>query len=272
MTVQDPLLIKTTKIFGWIAGVLATCWLVFFIATQFFQDKLIFQSTKLSPDHVFTFDQPFKEYTIKTSDHETLSAILFPAAEGPKGLILYFHGNAGNLQRWGKYAPGFTTLGYDILMVDYRGYGKSTGTPSELVLYEDALRVNQWADSLVRGKLIIYGRSLGSGVATNLASKVKADLLILETPFYELKDAISSWLQPFVHLKYEFPNYRFLPEVKCRKVIIQGTKDAVVPFSSAIKLKPLLGADDEFVVVEGGAHNNLTEFQIFHETLKKVLQ
>jgi pimeloyl-ACP methyl ester carboxylesterase len=241
------------------------------MTAQFIQDRLIFQSTKLSADHIFTFDQPFSEHSIETSDHETLSALLFPASQKSKGLILYFHGNAGNLQRWGKYANDFTALGYDILMVDYRGYGKSTGTPTENLLYDDALSVHQWAEPLAHGKLIIYGRSLGTGVATNLATKIRSDLLILETPFYELKDAIHIGLQPFVHLKHEFPNYKFLTEVKCRKVIIQGTRDSVVPYSSAIKLKSLLGPEDEFVVIENGGHNNLTDFPIFHDTLKKVL-
>jgi pimeloyl-ACP methyl ester carboxylesterase len=251
--------------------VLVACWLIIVMAAQFFQDKLVFQGRILPADHVFKFNQPFAEHSIKTQDGNTLSAILFPAEGDARGLILYFHGNAGNLQRWGEYAPDFTTLGYDILMVDYRGYGKSTGIPSEALLYDDALRVNQWSDSIPHKKLVVYGRSLGAAVATNLAIKINPDLLVLETPFYELKDAVNGWLQPFVNLKHEFPNYKFLPVVKCRKVILQGTKDAVVPFSSAIKLKPLLGPGDEFVVIDDGGHNNLTKFPLFHETLKRVL-
>lgn len=264
-------LIKTFKIIGWTAGSLLVCWLIVLMATQFLQDKLVFQSRKLPADHVFTFNQKFSEHSIETKDGETLSALFFPADSASKGLILYFHGNAGNLQRWGDYAPDFTSLGYDILFVDYRGYGKSTGTPDEQSLYDDAMIVKIWSDSIPKKQFIIYGRSLGSGVATYLASKTNADLLILETPFYELKDAVNAWLKPFVHLKYEFPSYKFLPLVKCKKVIIQGTKDSVVPFWSAEKLKPLLGADDEFVVIEGGEHNNLSEFDVFHETLRRVL-
>jgi pimeloyl-ACP methyl ester carboxylesterase len=267
-----PLLNKTRKIISWTLGILLVCWLLLIMSTEFIQDKLVFQATKLAPDHVFTFNHRFEEHAIKTKDGETLSALLFPADSASKGLILYFHGNAGNLQRWGEYAPDFTTLGYDILMVDYRGYGKSTGVPDETSLYDDAVEILKWAEGIAHKKLIIYGRSLGSGVACNLAARSNPDLLILETPFYELKDAVSTWLRPFVHLKYEFPNYKLLPQVKCRKVIIQGTKDSVVPYESAVKLKPLLGGQDEFVVVAGGGHNNLSEFSIFHETLRRVLR
>ncbi len=263
--------IKPKKIIGWTTGTLIALWLMVVVVTQLFQDKFIFQATRLSADHVFRFNQPFSEHFIKTPDNETLNALLFPAVENSKGLILYFHGNAGDLQRWGQYASDFTSLGYDILMIDYRGYGKSTGTPSEKLLYDDALTISKWADTIPHSKLIIYGRSLGTGVATNLATKVNADLLVLETPFYELKDAVNVWLRPAVDLKHEFPNYNFLTQVKCRKVIIQGTDDSVVPYSSAIKLKPLLGPADEFVVIEDGQHNNLTEFPVFHETLKRVL-
>jgi pimeloyl-ACP methyl ester carboxylesterase len=263
--------IKSIKIIGWTAGILLACWLIIFTCTLFIQDKLVFQARHLPADHAFHFDESFREHVLKTRDGETLSVLHFLSGSS-KGLILYFHGNAGNLQRWGEYANDFTSLGYDVVMPDYRGYGKSTGAPSETTLYEDARTVKAWTDSIPHKRLIIYGRSLGTGVATNLAADIDADLLILETPFYELKDAVNAWLKPFVHLKYEFPNYRNLPRVKCRKIIIQGTDDAIVPFSSAIKLKPLLGPDDEFVVIEGAAHNNLTDFELYHRTLRKLLQ
>ncbi|MDF1550781.1 MAG: alpha/beta hydrolase [Bacteroidales bacterium] len=103
------------------------------------QDKLIFQSTKLSSNYEFNFNQPFNEYTLKTADNEQLNLLLFKTnISQARGIIIYFHGNAGNLNRWGKYAVDFTSLRYDVLMVEYRGYGKSTGTPTEEVLYSDS--------------------------------------------------------------------------------------------------------------------------------------
>lgn len=240
-----------------------------------FPEKFIFQPKMLAADHVFQFDQPFEEHFIKTLDGETLNALLFKSPTPPKGFILYFHGNAGNLQRWGNYAIDFTKLGYDILMVEYRGYGKSTGKPSEVDFYSDAQLVLDWAKANIPfSRLIIYGRSLGSGVATQLAVKNTPDLLILETPFNELRGAINTPLQPLLFLfpaRYHFPNDKNIPLLKCKKVIFHGTLDWVVPLSSALKLKPLLSRDDLFFVIEGGGHRNLNKFKKFQTALAEVL-
>ena len=235
----------------------------------FFQDTFIFQGTALSKDHVFKFNQKFEEHFIPTSDGQTINALLFHSQQdSSKGLILYFHGNAGNLQRWGEYAVDFTKLEYDILMIDYRSYGKSTGKPTEKNLYQDAQTVFDWAKQNIRyKKLVIFGRSLGSAVATNLAATAQPDLLILETPFDELSSVLYS-----MPSRFEFPNNTNLPKVKCEKLIIHGTNDGVVPLSSAEKLKPLLNDNDRFVVIEDGNHNNLREFPEYHRALEEFLE
>lgn len=255
------------KIVGILAGAYALAYLAFFVL----QDQFIFFSQRLPPDHVFEFKQPFKEYFIKTDSGDSLNALLFETDESRylsgRGLILYFHGNADNLQRWGNYAVDFTQLGFDILMVDYRGYGKSSGTPSETILYKDAQVVSNWAkENLDYSNLIIYGRSLGTAVASNLAAKVKPEVLILETPF----DKINSVLYGFTST-YKFSNVNHIKEVTCPIVIFQGTEDWVVPMYSAERLKPYLKKEDRFVVIEGGSHNNLRDFKLYHETLKSVL-
>jgi len=251
------------KILGGIMLLYGVAWCIFF----FFQDRFIFQSHVLPPEYVFRFDQKFEEYTISTADGEKLNALLF-RAESSKGLILYFHGNANNLQRWGEYAIDFTALGYDVLMTDYRGYGKSTGTPTEENLYSDAKLILEWVKSnlLPYTRLIIYGRSLGSAVATNLAIHSNPDLLILETPF----DKLSSALYLFSST-YSFSNYSMLPDVKCKRAIIHGEEDGVVPLSSALRLKPLLSSQDHFIVIEGGSHNDLRDFKAYHKVLKELL-
>lgn len=240
-----------------------------------FPEKFIFQPKMLAVDHVFQFDQPFEEYFIKTPDREKLNALLFKSPTPSKGFIIYFHGNAGNLQRWGKYAIDFTQLGYDILMVEYRGYGKSTGKPSEVDFYADAQVVLDWAkENIPFSRLIIYGRSLGSGVATHLAIKNSPYLLILETPFNELKGVINTPLQPLLSLfpaRYHFPNDKYIRLLKCRKIIFHGTLDWVVPLSSALKLKPLLSEEDRFFIIKGGGHRNLNKFKEFHTRLAEVL-
>jgi hypothetical protein len=240
-----------------------------------FPEKFIFQPKMLASDYVFQFDQLFEEHFIKTRDGETLNVLLFKSPTPSKGFIIYFHGNAGNLQRWGKYAIDFTQLGYDILMVEYRGYGKSTGKPSEVGFYSDAQVVLDWAkENIPFSRLIIYGRSLGSGVATHLAIKNAPDLLILETPFNELKGVINTPLRPLLSLfpaRYHFPNDKNIPLLKCKKVIFHGTLDWIVPLSSALKLKPLLSPDDRFFIIEGGGHRNLNKFKEFKTRLAEVL-
>ncbi len=253
----------TTKILGLVLLV----YLILLAGFYLFQDRFVFQSQSLPSNYTFTFDQPFEEYFIATGTGENLNALLFKTSQPAKGLILYFHGNADNLQRWGNYAVDFTSLGYDILLMDYRGYGKSTGTPDETILYSDAQAVLTWAQANIpHNKLILYGRSLGSAVATNLATTANPALLILETPFDELNSALYTFSS-----KYKFPTKDFLARVTCKKILIHGTNDWVVPLSSALNLKPLLNDSDQFVIIEGGSHNNLRDFDEYHKTLKEVL-
>ena len=257
-------------------GIGLIVYLVAWMGFYMFQDKIIFQHKKLDKKYTFRFDQPFDEHFIQTEDGESLNALLFKTQKPSKGLILYFHGNADNLQRWGEYAVDFTKLGYDILLADYRGYGKSTGVPTEIDFYRDAMAILGWAKANIpHSHLIIYGRSLGSAVASNLAMVANPDLLILETPFDDLKGAMFAPLGPllnFFSLHYEFSTKTFLAKVTCKKVIIHGSKDRVVRLSSALRLKPLLGADDRFVIITGGSHRNLRDFESYHTTLADVLR
>ena len=127
-----------------------------------FQDKLIFFPEKLSEEHEYGFARDFEEKYFQIDEQTKLNAIHF-FAKNKKGTILYFHGNAGSLDSWGHVAREFVDLGYDVLLPDYRGFGKSTGPFSEEALYADArflydflLTENEASD------IIIYGRSLGT--------------------------------------------------------------------------------------------------------------
>ncbi len=258
-----------------VAGIVLLIYIVIAIGFYLLQDKIIFQPDRLPLDYSFTFHQPYREYFIPTHDGENLNALLFNATQPSKGLILYFHGNADNLQRWGEYAVDFTNLGYDVLMPEYRGFGKSTGTPSEENLYADASLLLRWAQTNVpHSRLIIYGRSLGSAVASHLATEVTPALLILETPFDEIKGVVYPPFRPFLYFlptRHTFSNKQNLLRVKSRKAIIHGTDDWVVPLSSALKLKPQLGPKDQFVIIEEGGHKNLCDYDLYHATLKEVL-
>ena len=215
-------------------GILLAVHLIASVTIFFFQDNIIFQCKPLSKDYLFTFQRDssqtkLEEYFIKTEDGDSLNALLFRTKLKSKGLVLYFHGNADNLQRWGKYSVDFTRLGYDILMMDYRGYGKSTGKPSETDLYKDALTVFRWSQTNLKyNKLVIYGRSLGSAIASNLATAVNPDLLILETPFDELNGAVYEPIKPLLYLlplHSKFSNKSFVPWIITFGHFTFGKKD-----------------------------------------------
>lgn len=254
------------------ALVIFSIYIVVIANVYFFQEKLIFQSVKLSENHQFSFNIPFNEYLIRTIDNEHINALLFKTESfRPKGLIIYFHGNADNLERWGNYAVDFTSLGYDVLMIDYRGYGKSSGIPSEEAIYNDAELIWAWAKRKFEySKWILYGRSLGAAVASHLAAKVNPDLLCLETPFDDLNSARANALIPF-KLKYKFANKDHLSKVDCKIFIIHGTRDWIVPVSSALSLKPLLKKGDQIFIIPKGGHKNLRKFKIYHEKLREFL-
>lgn len=259
---------RSIKIVGIIFGILLLCYCITWFSFYLFQDQIVFQSKPLAANYKFTFDQPFEEHSISTADGSVLNSLLFRTQPPSKGLILYFHGNADNLQRWGNYANDFTSLDYDVLMMDYRGYGKSSDSPTEETLYADALLILKWAQiNVSHTKLIIYGRSLGSAIASQLATVVEPDLLILETPFDELSGALYT-----MPSRYQFSNKAFLANVKCKTIIVHGTDDWVVPLSSAQRLKPLLKGGDQFIIIEGGGHNDLRDFELYHKTLASALE
>ena len=251
---------------------IAAIWL---IAYQF-QHKYIFLPTRLADNTRFQFDGNFEEISLSLNNAEDkLSGIYFKAADTSSFLVLYFHGNADNLQRWGNFAKDFTRLGFDFFAIDYPGYGKSPGTPSEEGIYESALAAWEWAEERYPPeKIIIYGRSMGSAPASYIASKKRARQLFLETPFFSMEQLLEEHAPIVFRLaspKYRFPVHQFIAESELPVFIFQGTNDRLVPLSNAEKLKPLLKSGDEFIIIEGGKHKNLNTFEAYHKNLERLL-
>ena len=263
-----PLILPTSmhKLVKILLGLISGLFLIYLVGFGIifsFQDRYIFQRQILDQGH--TFSHAAQELNIPSSEGVTLNALLFKSPDTTKGLILYFHGNRHSLERWGRYAADLKGLGYDILMVDYRGYGKSSGIPSETGLYQDAEAVYAWAKKNFPDlPLIYYGRSLGTGVATHLATKYLPEKLVLETPFDELKNVVPIYFRFLLHLlplRHAFLNKDRLSKITCPILILHGTQDQIVPLSSALNLKPLLKPSDVFVIVPGGRHNNLLRIE-----------
>lgn len=237
------------------------------------QEKLIFFPEKLSLDYQFTFEGRFEEVNFNTETNVVLNALHF-RADSSRGLVLYFHGNAGALNTWGDVAKDFLPHHYDILIVDFRGYGKSTGKIThENQLHQDAEFIYaEMCRQYAKDKIIIYGRSLGSGMASRLAASHPPKALILETPFYSLTDLVKK-LYPFLPvsqiLKYHFDNASCIQKLECPVFLIHGTKDEVVPYSSSTRLAAL-GKHVKLFTLNGGTHNNLSDFPEFHSALKNI--
>jgi len=247
--------------------------LVIFVLLFSFQDKFIFFPQKLDPSFRFTFGKSFVERFFHPDNKVRIHALHFKM-EDPRGLIYYLHGNAGSLQGWGTVAADFTTHNYDVLMIDYRGYGKSNGKISEKALLHDALLIY---DSLVReyseDEIIVYGRSLGTGMASYVASLRNPRLLILESPYYNLPDAARSYFPwfPSALIRYKFRNDLHLKNTRCPVSIFHGSQDEVLDVKGSLKLKPLLKPDDHLYIIEGGHHNDLALFDAYRIQLGKIL-
>ncbi|WCO01048.1 alpha/beta hydrolase [Psychroserpens ponticola] len=241
----------------------------------FLQEKILFLPTILAQDYQYEFRYPFEELFFETAEDVSINALHFKA-ENPKGVILYFHGNAGDLSRWGIIGEHFVSLDYDVLIMDYRTYGKSTGKLSEQGFYDDAeYCYNYLLKSYSEDDIVLYGRSLGTGVATYLASKHQPKQLILETPYYSILDVAKHRFPIFpvtALLKYEFPSNAFITSVDCPITIFHGTSDTVVPYSSAQKLNSVAPkTNTSFITIDGGGHNNLISFDKYKEGILSIL-
>lgn len=255
--------------------VLITIYILGGAGLYFFQKKLIFHPMTLPGNFVFKYDGPFQEINLKLNDKETLNAVLFKSP-APKGIVVFFHGNGGNMSRLERKTTLFTQQGWDVLMMDYPGYGKSVGPLTEEAIYADALHLYELARSRYSpDSIIICGHSLGTGVASELASVRDCRRLILEAPFYNLTD-IAVHTAPIypvgLMLDFHFPSNEYLPKVTAPITILHGTDDKTVPISSGKKLEKLLKPGDRFVTIPGAGHNNLEQYPLFRQTLDSLLR
>jgi len=240
----------------------------------FKQKDFIFYPTKLNQKYNFSQFKNFEELYF-TVNEETIHALHFKTAK-PKGIVLYFHGNAGALDKWGYEAIEFTKRNYEVIIPDYRSYGKSTGNISEQNMNEDAMMIYQKViEKSDPSEIVIYGRSLGSGVAVELATKIDAKLLILETPFTSIDDVAKRgffFLPISSLLHFHFYNDRKINHINCPVHIFHGTKDELIPYSQSVKLSKTYGDKTILTTIEGGTHNNLITYDIYQNKLDELLE
>jgi fermentation-respiration switch protein FrsA (DUF1100 family) len=202
----------------------------------------------------------FEDVALTTEDGVSLHGWFIPRP-GAKRVLLFFHGNAGNISHRADSIRIFHRLGLDVLILDYRGFGKSQGSPSEQGLYRDARAAWDWLTKergYAPGDLVIFGRSLGAAVATQLASETDPGGLILESGFSSARDAsraifpLLSWL---VLNRYQFDSARALRTVDSPVLVLHSPDDEIIPYALGRKLFEAAREPKQFVTLRGG-HND----------------
>jgi len=208
------------------------------------------------------FSVPFTAITLPTADGEQLHAWLLNAANA-KAFVVYFHGNGGNLSIWAPILSDLAGHGYDVLAVDYRGYGLSSGRPTESGVYRDADAV---LEHLVKthtesSPVIYWGRSLGTAVAAYAASRRRPDGIVLEAGFPDARAIVrTSPVLAFLSVfsTYRFPTAERLAGVDTPALVLHGDADRVIPFALGRALYDRLTGDKTLVAIRGGDHNDAT--------------
>jgi alpha-beta hydrolase superfamily lysophospholipase len=267
--------VRIKKIVKWLK-IAVLVYIIIGIGLFIFQEKFIFHPEKLPSGYQYKFDIPFRQIDLPVSDDKNLSIVQFTVPDSiRKGIVLYFHGNRKNINRYAPNAVNFTRNGYEVWMMDYPGYGKSTGKRTEVILYEDALTFYKMAISRVSAEhIIIYGKSLGTGIAAQLASVRDCRRLILETPYYSM-DALAKhyfFMYPVIPMtKFALPTFQHFEYINAPVSIFHGTSDGVIPYRQAKKLAAKK-AGSELITLDKGEHNNLTTFPLYHHKLDSLLK
>ena len=245
------------------------------VIIYFVQEKFIFKPEKLHAGFEYKYDAPFRELFFDVEKGVSINGLHF-FVEKPHGLVLYFHGNSRSIKGWAKYAKDFYRYNYDVVLVDYRGFGKSTGKRSEKDMLSDMQFVYETlTKTYPQNHLIVYGRSLGSGFAVKLAADNTPRYLILDAPYFSFKKTIERFLPilPVKYiLRYHLRTDKWIPKVNCHTYILHGTKDFLIPVSNSEKLQKISPRKITLIRIHGGGHNNLPTFPEYHNFIRDILQ
>lgn len=244
------------------------------ILAYFLQERFIFKPEKLKQDFRFVYDIPFREYFFDVEPGVRINGLHFHR-ENATGLLLYFHGNTRSIKGWARYAKDFYKYNYDVVLVDYRGFGKSTGKRSEKEMLQDMQFVYDELKKICsEDHIIVYGRSIGSGFATWLASRNNPRYLILDAPYYSFRKVVQRFLPilpvRFV-LRYHLRTDQWIKEVKCHTYILHGTRDWLIPIKHSMNLQKINPRKITLIRIEGGGHNNLPKLDEYHGFVRDIL-
>ena len=229
------------------------------------QRDLVFPRDPAKPDIASAGLAAAEEASVATADGERLVAWVVPPRAG-KPVLLYFHGNAGNLGRSGRIDRfrGLTEDGTGLFAVSYRGYGGSSGSPSEEGLLQDARAAyGAAAARFGAGNLIGYGESLGTGVVLKLAAEVPLQAVVLEAP-YRSTLSVAQGVYPYLPLgllmKDQFRSDEVIDRVRAPLLVLHGERDQVIPFAQGQQLYELAQAPKRFLRYPAGRHTDLPQY------------
>jgi pimeloyl-ACP methyl ester carboxylesterase len=237
------------------------------------QEALLFHGAPL-PEQVQT--PPNVEDRYIDVPGARLHGWLYHRPGGSKGLVMYLHGNSGNVATWLTHTSFWDEAGFDVFMLDYRGFGRSTGEiSSEAQLHDDVWRAWQSVSAAYAGKrVVILGRSIGTGPAAHLATQLPSDLLVLVSPYASMQRMASemySWVPGFA-LKYPLRTDQDLPKTLAHSTLLMhGDRDALIPIVHARDLQALYPAA-RFVTIPGAGHNDIQNYKLYLQTLLDALQ
>lgn len=202
-----------------------------------------------------------QEITINTDDNVELISLFLPSTESKK-LLIYFHGNAGNIYHRIPSLLQIHNTGVSVIGVSYRGYGKSEGDPSEEGIYLDGEAIYQHAVERMgfsKENIILFGRSIGTAVAINIAQNKQLRGIILVTPLTSGSDlAKAIGLGAVASLaEGSFNNITKVENIKSPLLVIHGTSDRIIPYSMGREIFDRANVKKEFVKIDGANHNNL---------------
>ena len=258
----------------------------------FRQESLIFFPRTLPADYKFPYATPFEEITLTLDEPGgpvNIHGLYFFAdgadadgadADGadagkPKGVVLYLHGNGSTLAELGDEAAILTAQGVDVFMIDYRGYGKSSGRLArEADLFADSDAAYAYvAARFPESQIVLYGRSLGTGLATRLAARHDVRLLILEAPYYSIQfivRRVAPFLPPRL-LKYPLRTDQWILEVDCPVYLFHGTEDEVLPYQFSQQLAEIIPTKHELFLIDGARHSNLPDTLEYRDAIARIL-
>lgn len=231
-----------------------------------FQGRLLYLPQTGGRDHVATPQSRGLEWesvTLRTEDDLHLDAWWIPA-QTPRGSLLFLHGNAGNISHRLDSIEQFHRLGLSVLILDYRGYGRSEGTPSEAGTARDARAAWRWlreTRDIAPDEIVVFGRSLGAAVAAKLGQELKGDsrpaALILESAFRSVPE-LAQHLYPILPARwlsrFDYDTAAYVTEVGAPVLVIHSEQDDIIPFSEGEAVYAAAPEPKRMLVI-GGSHN-----------------